>query len=266
MKNVNLLIKVSDDLYQDVVEPKKREKSFTSFMESLINSYYTNSAVQSIVEGSIDGIKEESMKSLNDALLKAKSSMSRLSLFADELESTTLEGESLFSDYGESDTGLDMGSSTLGENTLLMPVGEEKPQGGAIKTPVSEEYEGLREEVSSLKSQNEEIREQNRQILEMLGNLTALGKMGVSSPVKSESPLSTESTSKSDVSAPEVASVVAQKPVPEVSVSNADSSEEELLDFGVDFDALEAQEEEEKDDFDADAIFNGFMQNNQFEF
>lgn len=278
MRKVTLLINVSDSVYSDVVEPRKREKSFTSFMESLLDAYYTNPAMQAVVEGSIDGAKEESMKSLSAALMKAQSSMSRLALFADELESTNQEGINAFSGNDGSD------SSGIGDFADLFPPAQRQDN-----VPMRD-YELLKEEVTSLKSQNAEIKSQNDQILLALRNLAQQGiqssQMSISkeaevpiSPRREEpkeepivlesSPVIITQTSEPSTSVQATTSVPVSKATPAVPMSKSaiEEGEMELIDLGIDFDAIEAEEDDAGEDtINEEDLFASFMQDNQFTF
>lgn len=278
MRKVTLLINVSDSVYSDVVEPRKREKSFTSFMESLLDAYYTNPAMQAVVEGSIDGAKEESMKSLSAALMKAQSSMSRLALFADELESTNQEGINAFSGNDDSD------SSGIGDFTDLFPPAQRQDN-----VPMRD-YELLKEEVTSLKSQNAEIKSQNDQILLALRNLAQQGiqssQMSTSKEAEvqissrkeepKEEPIVLESSPVIITQTPEpstpvqaTTSVPVSKATPAVPMSEStiEEGEMELIDFGIDFDAIEAEGDDAGEDtINEEDLFASFMQDNQFTF
>lgn len=249
MKNVSVLIKVPDDLYEDVIEPKKREKSFTAFIESLLDAYYNNPSVQSIIEGSIDGLREESMQSLNAALMKASSSMSMLSLFSDELEETTQQGIRQFSSFQED---------------------FENPVEPQVPVALLEDYQGLKEEVSFLKEQNNEIKNQNAKIVELLSKISS-GTLSivpdarnVKKQVDTKEVVETEERPKSNIQYE-----LKSKPEPEVINSGVKVqsdlaiSDDDLIDFGIVFDE-EVPEEGTSSEVNAASIFADLMQDNAY--
>lgn len=131
MKSTSILIKVSDEVYDSVVAPRKKEKSFTKLVETLLNGYYSNEMVRNFVTGQEEGLFEESYREFDSALSEVRSSMSRLGFASSELESTTMEGKDYFSEKQKND--------------------------GEDKGYVNEEFEDLKNQVSEMVKQNAEI-------------------------------------------------------------------------------------------------------------
>lgn len=144
VKSTSIMIKVEDEVYDGVIAPRKREKSFTKLVEILINGYYKSNIIRDFVTKEEDGIFEESYKEFDSALNEMRSSMSRLGFASSELESTVETGKDYFGEKSES----------------------------AGKGYANEEFESLKKQVSEMMSQNAEI-------LSLLKTMGSLGSNAV---------------------------------------------------------------------------------------
>ena len=158
MKSASLLVTVPDEVYENIVEPKKRERTFASFMNSLLQAYYDSPEIQSYVEGFKDNMSKKSLNSLTSAIEKANSALSRFGLYTDELESVTAMGM---------------------EAVKRSPSNEGFQAPAPIDTtPLLEQFDDLKSEIGSIKSDNKELRVQNERLLEQNAELiNILGKI-----------------------------------------------------------------------------------------
>lgn len=298
MKSASLLVTVPDEIYENIIEPKKREKAFASFVNTLLQAYYESPAIQSYVEGYSDNVSQQSMNSLNEAIAKAHSSLARFGLYTEELENTTA-------------MGMEAVKTHSGEGGFKAP--------SVDSTPLLEQVDSIRSELDAFKKDNKEIQnqnarllEQNEQLINILGKISS-GSLSIVSKA-GKPPVRSEGTKeKSEAERVEKAEKVIKKPVQEPKdviimddmvieepVVSGESQKgysteqalqppketvkepakepkpikdsdllggEELLDFGVDFD----EEDDGIEDFDEpdtndDDIFSSFMENNAFTF
>lgn len=325
MKSASLLVTVPDEIYENIVEPMKRDRTFASFMNSLLQAYYESDEIQSYVEGLKDNANKKSLDSLTSAIDKANSVLSRFGLYTDELENVANMGMQAVKNVSTPQTN----NSDGGFN----------PPSTVDNTPLLEQFDHLKLEIGSIKDDNKELKDQNEKLLEQnaelinilgkisSGSLSIVGKAqgGVKGeasrkvpepkPVENRldraTPVVEDPVRKATVKEPpkvvqpvesvpgeedfiSLGDIVIDEPVvtevPEPSKSVQESirqpkvvqepvqtepnpsgvslldSEEELLDFGIDFDEEDDVYEEDEDDVDDSDLFDSFMENNAFQF
>lgn len=136
---VNVMVRVTKDVNDNVVIPSKQSKSFGNLVSTLLEGYYSNKYVRAYVEGRLDMLEEESSKQFNDQIQQMMGSISSMGIFTEELKEVN-----------------DVGKETF-ENAS-----EEKKQ-------VKEDIMDIR--VKSLEDSINILSEQNSQILSLLQNL-----------------------------------------------------------------------------------------------
>ena len=136
---VNVMVRVTKDVNDNVVIPSKQSKSFGNLVSTLLEGYYSNKYVRAYVEGRLDMLEEESSKQFNDQIQQMMGSISSMGIFTEELKEVN-----------------DVGKETF-ENAS-----EEKKQ-------VKEDIMDTR--VKSLEDSINILSEQNSQILSLLQNL-----------------------------------------------------------------------------------------------
>ena len=99
MKKTNILIEVSDDLYEDIVEPAKKSKTFSKLVVKLLEAYRENDSIYSYINGSLDGLREEENEELLKSLSNMANSLSMLDALSSQAESMVDEGVRAFSEY-----------------------------------------------------------------------------------------------------------------------------------------------------------------------
>lgn len=186
MKKTNILIEVSDELYDNVVYPMKRQKRFSKLVVMLLEGYYSNDYINAYIDGSVDVDTKAGIDALDSVLNDMKSTISLMGMNTSELEQNTNEGLDLFSNKGTENKGTgskDTGNNDTGNNGAVNNNAKgilEKPSGYVS----SDEFNKLRAEFEEAKRQNENI----------MNMLNSIMKMGVSNPVAvEESVVSTES-------------------------------------------------------------------------
>lgn len=86
MRKVNVMVEVSDDIFEDMVKPLKAEKSFGKVVVALLEAYYYNDAVYSYVSNRLDGITVQENSDLMKDLQDMAESISFLNASADKIE------------------------------------------------------------------------------------------------------------------------------------------------------------------------------------
>lgn len=119
------MVHLTDEVYDNVVVPRKKAKAFTKLVESLLEGYYRNQGIQAYIDGVIENLEEESLKALDEAIAGIQGSMSRMGLLKDDLEDTVNEGVEIFA--------------------------------GGNGSVSKEEFNDLRSEFTEMKQQNEKI-------------------------------------------------------------------------------------------------------------
>lgn len=102
MKKTNVMIEVSDELYDSIVYPYKKKKSFGKLVVQLLEAYMSNDSIYSYINGSLDGLEEEANKELLNDLNQMAQNLNMLDALHNEAESLIDNGERFFSSRGES--------------------------------------------------------------------------------------------------------------------------------------------------------------------
>jgi len=105
MKKQNIMIEVSDEIYESVVTPYKKRKSFGKLVVQLLEAYAYNDVIYSYVNGTMDGLENEAMADLQQDLNKMAESLGMLGMLDSEAESVINNGERDFSAIREMNSG-----------------------------------------------------------------------------------------------------------------------------------------------------------------
>lgn len=145
MRNVSVFISVRDELYNMVVEPYKKTKSFSKLITSLLEGYLTDDYIRAFVDGTIDLLRKESEDSLEEALNEMRESLSNMGVYTNSLKSVNRQGSEYFRDKAE---GIDVEARGTGDE----------------KSEVRRTGDDVKELVVTLR----EVLDQNREILSLL--------------------------------------------------------------------------------------------------
>lgn len=140
MKKTNILVEVSDDVYSLVVEPFKKNKTFSKLIASLLQGYIEKDFIRAYADGTLEDMHKASVDALDESIQGLYSSLSTLGVYTEGLKSNMQQGIDEFEGYSA---------------------------GKELAKPV-ESNEDLRESVDEVKAQNERI-------LEMLNMLVSNG-------------------------------------------------------------------------------------------
>lgn len=142
-KKVNVMAEVSQEVYDTVVVPHKRSKTFTSVIETLITGYYSNVYIRSFVDDSLEGAQQQSNDVLNDIINNMHQGLANMGVYTEEMKSNSKDGINAFGKKAE----------------------ETKKEMEDINA----------QEIKSVKESVEELKNQNEEIMSMLKNFMAAG-------------------------------------------------------------------------------------------
>lgn len=221
MRTINVFLEVDDKVYNLVVEPHKKAKTFSKLMASLLKGYIEDEYVRAYGNSTVDDMKKASVDSLDDAINGMTESLMNLGMFTDELKLTSAKG--------------------------LKEFKKEKPEAKAESVPTSTtdhttEDNQLKEEVEELRNTVKDLMKQNAEIMSMLaGKESAVAKAPTPKGTVDKEDFVEE---KPTVKEPETA--------PEIKLKEVKSVPDEVFN-------LFADEEEPKEDggFDMSSILDG---------
>lgn len=101
MKKTNVMIEVSEELYDSVVLPYKKKKSFGRLVVQLLEAYAENDAVYSYINGTMDELDDKVMDGLLSDLNNMSQSLSMMSFLENEMEATLDNGTKTFEEFKE---------------------------------------------------------------------------------------------------------------------------------------------------------------------
>lgn len=158
MRRTNVFIEVEDNVYDIVVEPHKRAKTFSRLIAALLKGYIEDDYVRAYGDDMVDDLKKASVDSLDSALSDMQASLANIGLFTDELQMVNTKGSNFFSKKQE-----DFKESVEKTEEFIKPSVEEESN-----KELKEENNSLKEEIELIKGQMSEMYRQNSLIMEML--------------------------------------------------------------------------------------------------
>ena len=165
---VNVMVRVTKDVNDNVVIPSKQSKSFGNLVSTLLEGYYSNKYVRAYVEGRLDMLEEESSKQFNDQIQQMMGSISSMGIFTEELKEVNDVGKETFENASEEKKqvkedimdarvkGLEDSIQILSEQNSKILSLLQNLQSGAVVKPVEE----LVEEVASTEEVEEVPKEE----------------------------------------------------------------------------------------------------------
>lgn len=187
-RKVNIMVDVSEEVYDTIVEPYKRNKKFSKLIETLLLGCMENDGVAEYVESKFSSYYKQANHAFNGAVGSMMSSLAMVGIMADTASEMMEDGKRAVK--------LDDGVKVINGPS------PEKP----------EEDAKLEKEIKELRRENQDTREKLQEVTEMLVKLmngefngkkeeeTAAEKEVAASAVKEES---TEETAEEAKEAPE---------------------------------------------------------------
>ena len=98
MRRTSVLLEFSENVYDSLVEPLKRSKSFSKFVSALVTGYLNDPYIKAYADGNLDDYKKASVSAFDDQLDEMSESLANMGFFADALESVSAGGKDHFAE------------------------------------------------------------------------------------------------------------------------------------------------------------------------
>lgn len=167
MRRTNVFIDVEDDVYDLVVSPHKKAKSFSRLMASLLQGYIEDEYIRSYGDGTLHDMRKASVDSLDSIIGTMTESLSNFGLFTDELEVSNNRGKELFNS-----------KKSKQEDIVSKHVSDIKEESELV----NKENNKLKEEVGNLKDDMRSLKQQNLEMMDILRKLTESGVINKEEP------------------------------------------------------------------------------------
>ena len=149
------MVDVSEEVYDTVVVPFKKSRKFSELINSLLTGYLKDNYVASYVEGTLDTLKNESARSLDEAIESMNQSFAMVGMLNDA-------ASDMMSD------GIDAVKIREREKGTVGQLKERFASESAKEDNKERVKEGLLKEIDELKKQNNEMGRSLRKVLKAL--------------------------------------------------------------------------------------------------
>lgn len=107
MRRTSIMLEFSDDIYDSLVEPLKKNRTFSKLVVSLINGYIEDGYIRAYVDDTLSNLKKAAVDSFNSSIDSMSESLSNMGLFTDELNSVSSSAKTKFTEkYNEASKGV----------------------------------------------------------------------------------------------------------------------------------------------------------------
>lgn len=152
MRRTSVLIEVDDDVYNGLVEPHKRNKTFSKLIASLLNGYISDSYIRAFVDDNLEEVRKAVVGSFEDSVGEMESVLASMGLYTDELGAHSASGYNRFQQK---------------RAAQVQELEKDPLRGSSMPKTESAEVMELREKVTGLERT---VTEGFNRILEMLGS------------------------------------------------------------------------------------------------
>lgn len=101
MKKTNVMIEVTDELYEEIINPLKKQRSFGKLVVQLLEAYRSNESIYSYINGTIDKLDNKANEELLKDLNNMTQSLNMLGVLQEQVAVTINEGSREFNVYSE---------------------------------------------------------------------------------------------------------------------------------------------------------------------
>lgn len=105
MRRTSIMLEFSDEIYDSLVEPMKKNRTFSKLIVSLINGYIADGYIHAYVDDTLDDLKRAAVDSFNSSIDSMSESLSNMGLFTDELDSMSSSAKTKFKDKAKEVAG-----------------------------------------------------------------------------------------------------------------------------------------------------------------
>ena len=123
MRRTSILLEFSDEVYDTLVEPLKKNKSFTKLVTTLIDGYLNDAYVRAYADDTLDSMRNQAVSSFNDSIASMNETLSEMGLVTDELESNAVGGKAMFAKKAQEQSD-ELSKGSVGKNKDIAEVNE----------------------------------------------------------------------------------------------------------------------------------------------
>ena len=268
-----MMVEVDEQVYNLVVVPHKKNKSFSKLIATLLNGYVSNMYIRGFADDTLDGIHKEAVNSLDSIIGDMHESLASMGMYTEELGNTLNDGIQTFTqakeDAEENTVSMDdilgeQGFGSYGVSKDLRPkmIGDKTGAAQLVKEVVSEENDKLRNEVNDLKAQNSLIMDMLKELQQSIisGNIQAVARPTevIAKPIEVAKQPTTEASDVTEAIIREFIKEPATEKVEEVK----EVDDIKTINQGI----LEDDEPSEEDEAEANDIMASLLSGNVFSF
>lgn len=143
MRNASVSIEVSETIYEQVVEPRKKAKTLSKLVATLLQGYISDEYIYSYAEGVVQGMRKAQVDNFESAIDKVFEHSANIGMFSDELSSLNSSAHKRFKEKA------DEASKRVGENPIQSGDWARSEDVEELKTSISR----IEEMLSNLMSQ-----------------------------------------------------------------------------------------------------------------
>lgn len=220
-KKLNVMVDVSQEVYDSVVVPHKQNKTFSILVGALLQSYYSNSGVRGCVADIMDGVNRQTDDILGSIIGSMHDSLASMGVYTNDLQATAQDGLDAFGRAG------DRARKSYNESSMTMQNMQDMANEGNINQPVQAIPQAIPHVDDDLRNTVEVLKNQNEEIMSMLKSMLSNGSVVSASKSVQGSIESVEVVEKSDaVTVPvEAAQSGYSEPVHSIAVTKQETIE-----------------------------------------
>lgn len=124
MRRTSIMIEFSDEVYDAIVEPMKKQKTFSKLVASLVEGYLEDGYIRAYADDTLEDMRKASVSSFSASIDSMAESLSSMGLYTDELNSISLTGKTKFQEKAkkQSDEMKNMEKPTSNDNGVSAEV------------------------------------------------------------------------------------------------------------------------------------------------
>lgn len=171
-KSVNVMVEVEERVYDSVVAPHKKDKSFSKLLRTLLTGYADSPVIRGYCDNSFNEARKSRMAALDDIIGSMQESLASMGLYSDELKANTQEGIDSMSGV-KSQVDVDTVENPVYKSRTVLGIGMKEDE-------MSKFMGNITKKTSDLEDRMNEISKQTSMIIELLSSRG----VGVSQEVK----------------------------------------------------------------------------------
>lgn len=124
MRRTSIMIEFSDEVYDAIVEPMKKQKTFSKLVASLVEGYLEDGYIRAYADDTLEDMRKASVSSFSASIDSMAESLSSMGLYTDELNSISLTGKTKFQEKAkkQSDEMKNIEKPTFNDNGVSAEV------------------------------------------------------------------------------------------------------------------------------------------------